>query len=88
VNLTISNVPGSPNKLGCYAAPLVAHYPLSLVFDGFTLNITVVSYEQGLDIGIVGDAETLPDAWDLIDDFRHELVELTAAATTQKGSHP
>jgi diacylglycerol O-acyltransferase / wax synthase len=86
VNLIISNVPGSPAKLTCYGAPLVAHFPLSLVFDGFTLNITVVSYEQGLDIGIVGDAETLPDAWDLINDFRHELDELTATVTTQKGS--
>jgi len=86
VNLIISNVPGSPVKTACYGAPLVAHYPLSLVFDGFTLNITVVSYEQGLDIGIVGDAETLPDAWDLINDFRQELAELTAAVTTQKGS--
>ena len=85
VNLIISNVPGSPVKFACHGAPLVAHYPLSLVFDGFTLNITVVSYEQGLDIGIVGDAETLPDAWDLMDDFHHELAELTAALTT-KGS--
>jgi hypothetical protein len=48
VNLTISNVPGSPNKLGCYAAPLVAHYPLSLVFDGFTLNITASATSKDL----------------------------------------
>jgi WS/DGAT/MGAT family acyltransferase len=86
VNLIVSNVPGSPVKLACYGAPLVAHYPLSLVFDGFTLNITVVSYEQGLDIGIVGDAETLPDAWDLMDDFHHELAELTALITTERSS--
>jgi diacylglycerol O-acyltransferase / wax synthase len=86
VNLIISNVPGSPVKLACYGAPLVAHYPLSLVFDGFTLNITVVSYEGGLDIGIVGDAQTLPDAWDLINDFRRELAELTAVITAQKSS--
>jgi WS/DGAT/MGAT family acyltransferase len=86
VNLIISNVPGSPVKMACYGAPLAAHYPLSLVFDGFTLNITVVSYEQGLDIGIVGDAETLPDAWDLMNDFRHELAELTAAVTTERNT--
>jgi WS/DGAT/MGAT family acyltransferase len=88
VNLIISNVPGSPVELACHGAPLVAHYPLSLVFDGFTLNITVVSYERGLDIGIVGDAETLPDAWDLMDDFRHELAELTASVGTERSSDP
>jgi diacylglycerol O-acyltransferase / wax synthase len=86
VNLIISNVPGSPVKLTCLGAPLLAHYPMSLVFDGFTLNMTVVSYEQGLDIGIVGDAETLPDAWDLIDDIRSELAELSALFTTERSS--
>jgi diacylglycerol O-acyltransferase len=86
VNLIISNVPGSPVKLGCYGAPLLAHYPMSLVFDGFTLNITVVSYQDGLDIGIVGDAQTLPDAWDLMNDFRLELAELTALVTAERSS--
>lgn len=84
VNLIISNVPGSPVKLACYGAPLVAHYPMSLIFDGFTLNITVVSYDQGLDIGIVGDAETLPDAWDLMNDIRAELAELSAVVTAER----
>jgi WS/DGAT/MGAT family acyltransferase len=83
INLIISNVPGSPVKLACLGAPLLAHYPMSLVFHGFTLNITVVSYDQGLDIGIVGDAQTLPDAWDLMDDFRIELAELVALVTTE-----
>ena len=86
VNLIISNVPGSPVKLGCHGAPLLAHYPMSLVFDGFTLNITVVSYQDGLDIGIVGDAQTLPDAWDLMNDFRLELAELTELVTTERSS--
>jgi hypothetical protein len=86
VNLIISNVPGSPVKLACHGAPLLAHYPTSLVFDGFTLNITVVSYDKGLDIGIVGDAQTLPDAWDLINDMRVELAELAALVATERGS--
>lgn len=76
VNLIISNVPGSPIGLSCSGAALVANYPLSLVFDGFALNITVVSYQDRLDIGIVGDAEAVPDTWDLIADIRTELTEL------------
>jgi hypothetical protein len=67
-------------------APLVAHYPTSLVFHGFTLNITVTSYQDGLDIGIVGDARTLPDAWELIDDIRLELRELAGLVTAEGSS--
>jgi diacylglycerol O-acyltransferase / wax synthase len=56
------------------------------VFDGFTLNITVVSYDDGLDIGIVGDAETLPDAWDLMNDIRLELAELSVLVSTERSA--
>jgi diacylglycerol O-acyltransferase / wax synthase len=86
VNLIISNVPGSPVRLACNGASLLAHYPMSVVFDGFTLNITVVSYDQGLDIGIVGDAQTLPDAWDLMNDLRLELAELSDLVSTERSS--
>jgi diacylglycerol O-acyltransferase / wax synthase len=81
VNLIISNVPGSPVALECAGAPLLAHYPLSLIFDGFALNMTVVSYQDGLDVGIVGDAKALPDAWELMADFRAELAELSLLVT-------
>jgi WS/DGAT/MGAT family acyltransferase len=81
INMIISNVPGSPRPLTCEGAPLLATYPGSVVFNGFALNITVVSYQDGLDIGIVGDAAAVPDAWDLLADFRDELRELSALVT-------
>jgi diacylglycerol O-acyltransferase / wax synthase len=43
-----------------------------------------VSYEDGLDVGIVGDAQALPDAWDLMSDFRAELAELAALVVTER----
>jgi WS/DGAT/MGAT family acyltransferase len=86
VNLIISNVPGSPVGLTCHRAALIAHYPLSVVFDGFALNITVVSYQHGLDIGIVGDAQALPDAWDLMADIRDELSGLCKLVTAERSS--
>ena len=61
----------------CGGAPLRGLHPLSCIFEGFALNITVLSYHGGLDIGVVGDAKALPDAWQLIDDVRSELAELT-----------
>jgi len=84
INMVISNVPGSPSAMTCEGAPLVATYPGSLVFDGFALNITVVSYRDGLDIGIVGDAQALPDAWELMADFRRELDALSALVKAER----
>src|SRR5262249_7063425 len=86
VNLIMSNVPSSPVALESLGAPLLAHYPLSCVFDGFALNITVVSYQDGLDIGIVGDGQALPDAWDLIDDFRSEMAELSTVIAGERST--
>ncbi|TDL11720.1 wax ester/triacylglycerol synthase family O-acyltransferase [Mycolicibacterium obuense] len=81
INLILSNVPGSPSPQSCFGAPLRAHYPMSVVFDGFALNITVVSYCDQLDVGIVGDGEALADSWDLLHDIEAELDELVATAT-------
>jgi hypothetical protein len=83
----MSNVPGSPVALESAGASLLAHYPLSCVFDGFALNITVVSYQDGLDIGIVGDAQGLPDDWELIDDFRSEMAELSELISSERSSN-
>jgi len=49
-------------------------------------SITVVSYGEGLDIGIVGDTQTFSDAWDLMDDIRLELAELAAVVNTERSA--
>lgn len=85
VNVIISNIPGSPNALRCGRTPLLAHYPLSLIFDGLALNMTVVSYQDGLDVGIVGDAEAVPDAWALMADVRSEMGDLTTLVASERG---
>lgn len=82
VNLIISNVAGSPKELTIAGAPLIGSFPLSVVFSSFALNITVVSYQKNLDIGIVGDAVALPDGWDLVEDFHRELEDLGALTCT------
>ena len=44
-------------------------YPLGPIFHGSGLNITVMSLNGKLDVGIVSCPELLPDLWDLADDF-------------------
>ena len=49
-----------------------------MIVDGVGLNITVVSYKDRVDFGIVGDREQIDDAWSLLDGLRRELDEFVA----------
>jgi diacylglycerol O-acyltransferase / wax synthase len=79
VNLVISNVPGPRTPLFMAGAKLEAHYPVSVVVDGVGLNITVMSYLDHLDFGIVADRDQVDDVWTLMDRLAHSLQELTEA---------
>jgi diacylglycerol O-acyltransferase len=75
----ISNVPGPRSPLYIAGAKLEAQYPVSVVVDGVGLNITVMSYLDHLDFGVVADRDSVDDAWSLIEGLRHALDELTEA---------
>ena len=80
VNVVISNVPGPRTPLFCAGAKLEAHYPVSVVVDGVGLNITVMSYLDHLDFGIVADRDQIDDVWSLMDGLSRSFDELTQAA--------
>jgi WS/DGAT/MGAT family acyltransferase len=82
-NVTISNVPGPPFPLYSAGARLVAHYPMGPIFDGGGLNITVMSYLDHLDFGIVSCTDLIPDPWVLTDGLNDALDELRALAEKQ-----
>ncbi len=73
INVVVSNVPGSPWPLYCGGALLETVYPVSVLFEGVALNITVMSYQDRLDFGLIADREMEPDVWVLLDLLRHEL---------------
>jgi len=60
-NVTISNVPGPRQPLYFGQAKLQATYPLSVLIDGQSLNITVVSYCDDIDFGLMACRDTIPD---------------------------
>jgi diacylglycerol O-acyltransferase len=78
-NLVISNVPGPQEPLYYLGSEVKAMYPLGPVFHGSGLNITVMSLNGTLDVGIVSCPELLPDLWDMADDFKVALDELLDA---------
>ncbi len=66
-NVAISNVPGPPVPLYLAGARMLTNYPCSIVTHGLGLNITVQSYAQSLDFGMMADAKAMPDVRKLAD---------------------
>ncbi len=80
VNVTISNVPGPRQPLYTAGARMLHYYPVSTILDGQGLNITVQSYLDSLDFGLVACRELVPDLWDLADAIVDDLSQLGKAA--------
>jgi diacylglycerol O-acyltransferase len=79
VNLVISNVPGPREPLFAAGARLLHYYPVSTIVDGQGLNITVQSYLDTLDFGLVSCRELVPDLWDMLDAIVDDLDALADA---------
>lgn len=72
-NITISNVPGPRVPLYFGKAQLEANYPVSMLVPGQSLNITVVSYCDRIDFGLMACRDTLPDVEILADYIEQAL---------------
>ncbi|MDR3664831.1 MAG: wax ester/triacylglycerol synthase family O-acyltransferase [Mycobacterium sp.] len=87
-NLVISNVPGPRQPLYFAGAQLCHQFPVSIVTEGQGLNITVVSYLDRLDFGLVADRDLVPDVWDLADMHIDEIGRLFEASGAQLAREP
>ena len=73
VNLVVSNVPGPRQPLYAAGAKLEHYYPVSIVIDGQGLNITVQSYQDKLDWGLISCRDLVPDLSVLLDHIIEDL---------------
>lgn len=87
-NLVISNVPGPPVPLYFMGAEILALYPLGPVFHGAGLNITVMSNNGHLHVGVIACRESMPDAQALVEHFPTELARLKKAVSARGGVTP
>ena len=78
-NLVISNVPGPPIPLYFMGAEIMALVPLGPVFHGAGVNVTVMSNNGKMHVGIIACRESMPDVDDLAQRFPAELAKLKAA---------
>jgi len=79
INVVISNVPGPREDLYFAGAKLDAYIPVSTIGDGIGLNITVHSYKNRLDFGLISDRYLVPDFGHLVDLHIAEIASLFEA---------
>ncbi|MGD1241872.1 WS/DGAT/MGAT family O-acyltransferase [Mycobacterium seoulense] len=75
-NLVMSNVPGPQEQLYFLGCRLDAMYPLGPIIAGAGLNITVMSLNGRLGVGLISCPDLVADLWDLADAFPAALKEL------------
>jgi diacylglycerol O-acyltransferase len=59
-NVVISNVPGPSETLYYGDAKLEGMYPVSIVLDGQALNISLASYRDSLEFGLLACRRSVP----------------------------
>jgi len=79
MNVVISNVPGPRHALYFAGAKMTNYIPVSMITDDMGLNITVHSYLDRLEFGLIADRELVPDLWDLVDLHIDEIAVLFEA---------
>jgi diacylglycerol O-acyltransferase / wax synthase len=75
-NLILSNVPGPQDEMYFLGCRMDTMYPLGPLLGGVGLNITVMSLNGGLGIGIIACPDLMPDLWGIADGFPDALKEL------------
>jgi len=92
-NVTISNVPGPTVPLYMAGAAMLTNYPTSIVVHGVALNITVQTYNQSLEFGLMACGEAMPEVAELaqhvqaaFDEFQG--LEVAVAAPIQAPAPP
>ena len=78
-NVVVSNVVLSKERLYLMGAELEAMYPVSFLFDGYALNITLVGYSDRIALGFLGCRDAIPSLQRLAVYSRDALAELEQA---------
>tara|TARA_Y100001001_G_scaffold154097_1_gene168468 strand:- start:151 stop:1329 length:1179 start_codon:yes stop_codon:yes gene_type:complete len=79
-NVIISNVPGPKEPLYWNGAQLQGQYPVSVVLDRIALNMTLTSYRDQIEFGLIACRRTLPSMQRLLDYLEQSIDDLEIAA--------
>ena len=80
INTVVSNVPGPDVPLYMCGGKVVGVFPSSVILEGMGLNVTVFSYLDRVDFGILVDPDLVSDVWVLAGEVPAALAELMEAS--------
>ncbi len=83
-NVVISNVPGPTFPFYLAGAKMLTNFPTSIVVHGMGLNITVQTYNESLDVGLIACAQAAPHLHDLAIHITAAFDELKALPALEK----
>jgi len=84
-NLLVTNVPGPQFPLYVLGRRLEDLFPVAFLPKRHALAVAIMSYDGGMDFGLLGDYDAMPDLEQLGDMFVASLDELLAAAAAEAG---
>lgn len=88
MNVAISNVPGSRKPMYFAGSKVISNFPVSIATHGCALNITLTSYMDRLDFGLIACKIAVPDVQDIADDILKEFKLLKKAVMADKTEKP
>jgi diacylglycerol O-acyltransferase / wax synthase len=83
-NLLVTNVPGPQFPLYVLGRRLQDLFPVAFLPKRHALAVAVMSYDGGMDFGLLGDYDAMPDLDELAGMFDASLAELLLAAGDAK----
>jgi diacylglycerol O-acyltransferase / wax synthase len=84
-NLLVTNIPGPQMPLYLLGRQLDELFPVAFLPENHALAIAIMSYNGGLDYGLLGDYDAMPDIDVVADGIEASLAELLAAARGRAG---
>ena len=79
-NLLVTNIPGPQMPLYLLGRRLQDLFPVAFLPENHALAVAIMSYDGGLDYGLLGDYDAMPDIDVVADGIEASLAELLAAA--------
>ena len=87
-NLIVTNVPGPQFPLYALGRELQDLFPIAFLPRDHSLAVAIMSYNGGIDFGLLGDYDAMADLDELAGHLETALAELVAAAKASQGAAP
>jgi hypothetical protein len=79
-NLIVTNIPGPQVPLYVLGRELQDLFPVAFLPEQHALAVAIMSYNGGIDFGLLGDFDALPDIGVIAEGIEASLAELLGAA--------